>query len=110
MAEYGTDEIEAEKIEELAEEAELSLAEDTLKKDLKERRKIMKQTFIMMDAEPETPDPERKAPLAGNGMNLNSISGIPRIPTQKAAARPSFLSLPGISGAVKTMAGRLLPC
>jgi hypothetical protein len=46
MAKYRNDEIEAEKIEELAEEAELSLTEETLKKDLKERRNIMKQTLF----------------------------------------------------------------
>ncbi len=45
MAAYGTRENEAERIEKLAGEAEVSLAEDNLKKDLKERRKIMKQTF-----------------------------------------------------------------
>ena len=45
MAAYGTHENEAERIEELAGEAEISLEEDNLKKDLKERRKIMKQTF-----------------------------------------------------------------
>ena len=36
---------EAEIIEKLAEEAEISLAGDNLKQDLKERRGIMKQTF-----------------------------------------------------------------
>ena len=45
MAKYRTDEIETEEIEELAGEAELSLSEDTMKKDLKERRKILKQTL-----------------------------------------------------------------
>jgi hypothetical protein len=45
MAAYRTDENETERIEELAEEAEFSLAEVNLKKDLKERRKIMKLTF-----------------------------------------------------------------
>jgi len=45
MAVYRTLENEAEIIDELAGEAEISLAEDNLKKDLKEKRKVMKQTF-----------------------------------------------------------------
>jgi len=45
MAANRTLEDEAERIEELAGEVEISLAEDNLKKDLKEKRKIMKQTF-----------------------------------------------------------------
>jgi len=45
MAADKTRENETERIEALAGEAEISLAEDTLKKDLKERRKVMKQAF-----------------------------------------------------------------
>ena len=41
----ATHESEAERIEELAGEAEISLTENNLKKDLKEKRKIMKQSF-----------------------------------------------------------------
>ena len=41
----ATHENEAERIEELAGEAEISLTEDNLKKDLKEKRKMMKQSF-----------------------------------------------------------------
>jgi len=40
-----TDEREAEKIEELAGEAEILLEEDNSKKDLKEKRGIIKQTL-----------------------------------------------------------------
>jgi len=45
MAAYRTYENETERIEELAEEAEISLAEDNLKKDLKEKRTIIKHAF-----------------------------------------------------------------
>ena len=45
MAVYTTLTNEAERIEELAEEAEISLAEESLRKDLKEKRNIMKQAF-----------------------------------------------------------------
>ena len=40
-----TDQIEAEKIEQLAGEAEILLEEDDSKKDLKEKRGIIKQTL-----------------------------------------------------------------
>ena len=43
MTALRTDEREREEIEKLAGEAEISLAADTAKKDLKERRKIIKQ-------------------------------------------------------------------
>ena len=45
MTAYRTQENEAERIEELAGEAEVLLAEENLKKDLKEKRNIMKQAF-----------------------------------------------------------------
>lgn len=40
-----TDEVEAKKIEELVREAEIILEEDDSKKDLKEKRGIIKQTL-----------------------------------------------------------------